>query len=53
MTFSIAFPLLVAIVGLLVYALANGGKVPEIGRIMFWTGLLAFLLRFTGLIIGR
>jgi hypothetical protein len=40
----IVFTLLVAIIGLLMYALAANGKVQEIGRIMFWTGLLAFLL---------
>jgi hypothetical protein len=43
----IAVSLLVAIVGLLVYALCVNGKLVEIGRIMFWTGLLAFLLRFS------
>jgi hypothetical protein len=35
---------LVALVGVLIYALATNGKIVEIGRIMFWTGLLAFLL---------
>lgn len=40
----IYLPLLVAIIGLLMYALAKDGKVVEIGRIMFWVGLLAFLL---------
>jgi hypothetical protein len=39
--------LLVAIIGLLIYALATNGKVVEIGKIMFWTGLLAFLLTVT------
>ncbi len=36
--------LIIAVIGLLMYALAGNGKVVEIGRIMFWTGLLAFLL---------
>jgi hypothetical protein len=36
--------LIIAVIGLLMYALAANGKVVEIGRIMFWTGLLAFLL---------
>jgi Na+/phosphate symporter len=36
--------LLIAIVGLVVYALAKEGKYVEIGRIMFGAGLLAFLL---------
>ena len=42
----IVFPLLIALIGLLMYALAANPKVVEIGRILFWTGLLAFLLRF-------
>lgn len=40
----IAFPALVALIGLLMYALCTNPKLVEIGRIMFWTGLLAFLL---------
>jgi hypothetical protein len=40
----IVFPLLVSVIGLLMYVLAGNPKVVEIGRIMFWTGLLAFLL---------
>jgi hypothetical protein len=36
--------LIVCIVGLLMYVLATHAKIQEIGRIMFWTGLLAFLL---------
>ena len=38
--------LLVAVVGLLMYALAANPKLVEIGKIMFWVGLLAFLLLF-------
>ncbi len=37
-------PLLVALVGLVVYALASNGKAQEIGRLMFACGLLATLL---------
>lgn len=37
-------PILVALAGLLMYALAANPKVVELGRIMFWTGLLSFLL---------
>jgi hypothetical protein len=37
--------LLVAIVGLLIYALSNTPKVSEIGRISYFAGLLAFLLQ--------
>jgi hypothetical protein len=43
----IYLPLLIGIIGLLIYVLTNpqsNPKVVEIGRIMFWTGLLAFLL---------
>lgn len=40
------FPLLVALIGVLMYALSANPKLVEIGRIMFWTGLLAFLLSF-------
>jgi hypothetical protein len=40
----VVLPLLIAVIGLLMYVLASNPKVVEIGRIMFWTGLLAFLL---------
>jgi hypothetical protein len=40
--------LLVAVIGLLIYSLRpnpdTNPKMAEIGRIMFWVGLLAFLL---------
>ena len=36
--------LLVALVGVLMYALAGNPKLVEIGRIMFSCGLLSFLL---------
>jgi Na+/phosphate symporter len=36
--------LLIAVVGLLMYALSASAKLVEIGRIMFFCGLLAFLL---------
>jgi len=36
-------PLLVAIIGLLMYILASNAKVAEIGRIMFFCGLLALM----------
>lgn len=42
---EVLLPLLVSIIGLLIYALAKDGKVTEIGRIMFFAGLLAFLLQ--------
>ena len=36
--------LIVAVVGLLMWVLSANPKISEIGRIMFWTGLLSFLL---------
>jgi hypothetical protein len=36
--------IIVAVVGLIMYVLATNPKITEVGRIMFWTGLLAFLL---------
>ena len=41
-------PLLIALIGVLMYALCTNGKLVEIGRIMFWTGLLAFLIAAPG-----
>jgi hypothetical membrane protein len=45
----IYFPVLICLVGLLLYLFVDpsirGGKVQEVGRIMFWVGLLAVLLR--------
>lgn len=41
----ILISLLVAVIGLLVYALAANAKVAELGRIAFACGLLAFLLQ--------
>lgn len=43
----IAIALLIAVAGLLLYALAANPKVQEIGRIMFFDGLLVTLLRFS------
>lgn len=36
--------LIVAVIGLVIYFVATNPKVSECGRVMFWTGLLAFLL---------
>ncbi len=38
-------PLLIAIIGLLMYALCASAKLVEIGRILFWTGALVTLFR--------
>lgn len=34
----------VAIVGLVIFLRAKADRIPEVGKIMFWTGLLATLL---------
>jgi len=47
---TIALSLLVCILGLLIYLISNNPQLPklsEVGRLMFFAGLLAFLLRFT------
>lgn len=41
---TILLPLLVALVGLLMFALSSNAKLVRIGEIMFFSGLLAFLL---------
>lgn len=47
LTMVILFPVLLAIIGLLMYVLSANPKVSEIGRILFFAGTLATLLRFT------
>ncbi len=44
MIISIVF--IVMIVGLILYVIAKDPKIQEIGRIMFWTGLLTILLSY-------
>jgi hypothetical protein len=44
----ILLPLLVAIIGVLMYALCANPKLAEVGRLMFACGLLAFLLVYHG-----
>lgn len=44
MIISIVF--IVMIVGLILYVIAKDPKIQEIGRIMFWTGLLAILFSY-------
>jgi len=36
--------LIIALLGVVIYFVASNPKVSEVGRIMFWTGTLAFLL---------
>ena len=49
---EIYFSLLVALVGVLMYALCVNPKLQEIGRIMFFAGLLAFLLAGVGPVVN-
>ncbi len=44
---TIYLSLFFALIGLLVYAFAANPKLQEIGRITYFAGLLAFLLRIT------
>jgi hypothetical protein len=44
----IYFSLLVAVIGLLLYAFSANPKLAEIGRITYGCGLLAFLLTLPG-----
>ncbi len=44
--------LLVALVGVMMYALAVNPKLVEIGRIMFFSGLLAFLITSLPHVVG-
>ena len=40
----IYLPLLICVIGLIMYFICTNPKLIEVGRIMFWTGLLAFLM---------
>lgn len=40
----IVIDLLVAVIGILMYSLCAAPKLQEIGRILFFSGMLAFLL---------
>jgi Na+/phosphate symporter len=42
---TIFLSLLIAIIGVLMYALCINPKLQEIGRLAFFSGMLAFLLR--------
>lgn len=48
---AIAVPLLVAIVGLLMYVLASNAKIAEIGRIAFFCGLLVLTFQLAGSVV--
>jgi Na+/phosphate symporter len=42
----IALSLLIAVIGAFLYLAASNPKVAELGKIMFFCGLLSFLMRF-------
>ena len=44
--------LIVCVVGLVLYFIASNPKVAEVGRVCFWTGLLAFLLANGSAVVG-
>ncbi|HTP29345.1 MAG TPA: hypothetical protein VMK12_27235 [Anaeromyxobacteraceae bacterium] len=48
---TILLPLLVAVVGVLVYFASTNPKAQEVGRLMFGCGLLVTLLEFRGPLI--
>lgn len=50
--FITVLPLLVAIIGLLMFVLASNAKVAEVGKIMLWTGLLVTLYVASGKVVG-
>lgn len=52
MTFTIVLPLLVCILGVLVYALASNSKTQELGRLAYGAGLLVTLWEFAAKIIS-
>lgn len=49
---EIYLSLLIAVIGVLMYALSSNPKLQEIGRISYFAGLLAFLLTSAGPIIS-
>lgn len=51
MTFAILLPFLIAILGVLVYALAANPKVQELGRLAYAAGLLVSLYEVAGKVI--
>jgi len=42
----IVFSFLVALIGLLIYGFAANAKLSEVGRIMFFCGMLVFTMQF-------
>jgi hypothetical protein len=48
----IYFSLLIALIGVLMYILVVNPKLQEIGKLMFFSGLLAFLLQVSSAHFG-
>lgn len=48
MNILLYLPLIICFVGLLIYALVSDAKAQEVGRLMFFAGLLAYLLKGIG-----
>ena len=44
----ILLPLLISLIGVVMYFVATNAKVSAVGLHMFWVGLLAFLLVYHG-----
>lgn len=49
---TIYLPLLVALIGLLMYAFCVNPKLAEVGRVSYFAGLLAFLLTGLGPLVS-
>lgn len=51
----ITLPLIICLIGLLVYLLVDptlrGGRVLEVGRLMFWVGMFVALLGYAGKVL--
>lgn len=42
-------PIIVSIIGLLIFGISENAKMQSIGNVMFWTGLLVFLFQCASL----
>jgi hypothetical protein len=49
---AVYLPLLVALIGVILWGFSTNGKLMEAGRIMFFCGLLAFLLTGPGQMVS-
>lgn len=44
--------LIVSLIGLVIFLISSHPKFSEVGKILFWTGMLAFLIANGGQFIG-